>query len=96
MLQLPAAIEFINFIRSSDGYGKDVPIVWVSKFVGIGQDYVSKMDELIAELGGESAGLYRLNVTQNTGGAQYHPDVSGHEKAAEELLAFIESKNLLP
>jgi len=87
------AMEFISVVRSS--YGENMPIVWVSKFIGIGDKYVNAINQAIAELGGEGAGLYRLDVTQNTGGAQWHPDVSGHKKAAEELVKFIEDKEIL-
>jgi hypothetical protein len=86
----------IQFIRGSEGYGKDVPIVWVSKFVGIGSDYINAINQAIAELGGENSGLYRLDITQNTGGAQYHPNVAGHITASNELINFIDRKNLLP
>jgi len=85
--------DFISTVRAS--YGKDVPIVWVSRFVGIGDAHVAAIDSAISELGGENAGLYRLDVTRNTGGAQGHPTVAGHKKAASELVAYINSKSLL-
>lgn len=85
--------ELIGTVRGS--YGKNVPIVWVSRFVSIGDAYVAAIDSAIAALGGENAGLYRLDVTKNTAGAQGHPTVAGHEKAAAELVSFINSKNLL-
>ncbi len=97
--------KFIGMVR--EAYGKDVPIIWASKFVGIGDNYVAAFEEGIKnyaakKLGNcatvadaEAAGIYRINLTQNTGGAQWHPDVSGHTKAASELSAFIASKKIL-
>ena len=85
--------EFIQTVRGS--YGENMPIVWVSRFVGIGDAHVAAIDSAIASLGGESAGLFRVDVTKNTAGAQGHPTVAGHERAASELVAYIRSKNLL-
>ena len=60
---------------------------------GIKQYAVAKTGNSSAT--GESVGIYRLNVTQNTGGAQYHPNVAGHQTACNELLDFLDRKNLL-
>ena len=85
--------EFILFVRGA--YKKDIPIVWVSRFMRLGESYVGAIDEVISDMGGESAGIYRLDVTQSAGGAQGHPNVSGHATASNELVEFIKNKKLL-
>ena len=85
--------EFISLVRTS--YGKDIPIVWVSRFMLLGEKYIEAINKSIAELGGEEALIYRLDVTQSSGGAQGHPDVAGHAAACAELVEFIKSKKLL-
>ncbi len=98
--------KFIKYVR--DAYGEDVPIVWVSKFVYLSDAYVNAFEAGIMQyaatkLGGscatvaaaEAAGIYRINVTQNTGGAQGHPTVAGHTTAKNEIKQFIYTKNII-
>ena len=85
--------EFIGFVRSC--YGKDIPIVWVGRFMLLGEKYINAVDEVICELGGESAGIYRVDVPQSKGGAQGHPDIAGHAAAKDTLVRFIKENNLL-
>ena len=85
--------EFIALVRGS--YRKDIPIVWVSRFMFLGNSYVETIDKAIETLGGEAAKIYRLDVTPSNGGAHGHPDVAGHAVACRELVDFIKSKKLL-
>lgn len=81
--------EFIELVRFS--YGEDVPIIWAYGFVGT--FLYDSIKGAIDSLGGESADIYMCELPKDTGGAQYHPDVDGHVRAAETLLPEI--KNLL-
>ena len=85
--------EFVSLVRTS--YGKDIPIVWVGRFMYIGESYINAVDTAISELGGESAGIYRLDVPTSSGGAHGHPDIAGHAVASEMLVEFIKKNNLL-
>lgn len=87
------AKEFILFVR--DLYGKKIPIVWVSRFMFLGNSYVEAINRAVVTLGGEDALIYRLDVTPSDGGAHGHPDVAGHARAADELVEFIKNKGLL-
>ncbi len=83
----------INQVRGSYGAaGADIPIVWASKFVGIRQQYVDAIKEVLNTMGGEGAGLYYVEVTPNTAGGQAHPTVAGHTTACNELYDFIVTK----
>ena len=85
--------EFIAFVRSS--YGKAIPIVWVGRFMFLGERYINAVDTAIAELGGVDAKIYRLDVPTSSGGAHGHPDVAGHSAARDMLVEFIKENNLL-
>ena len=85
--------EFILFVRSS--YGKDIPIVWVGKFMFLGESYINAVDTAIEEIGGKRAQIYRLDVPTSSGGAHGHPDVAGHSVARDMLVEFIKENNLL-
>lgn len=85
--------EFIGFVRAC--YGKDIPIVWVGRLMPLGEKYIKLIDEVISELGGEDAGIYRIDVPQSTLGAHGHPDVAGHTVAKDVLVSFIREKELL-
>ena len=50
---------------------------------------------IIAEFGGEGAGIYTLQLTPNKLGAGNHPSLEAHYAASEQLTAFIKEKNLL-
>ena len=77
--------EFIKLVREC--YGKDVPIVWAYGFVGT--FLYDSIKGAIDTLGGENEKIYMCELSKNTGGAQYHPDVNGHKTAAAELLPTI-------
>jgi hypothetical protein len=85
--------ELISFIGTA--YGKNIPIVWVSRFMFFGEEYINAIDKTIADIGGESRGIYRLDVPTSSGGAHGHPDVVGHAVAREMLVEFIKEKNLI-
>ena len=85
--------ELIFFLRSS--YDKDIPIVWVGRFMRLGESYINAVDEAISCLGGENVGIYRLDVPTSAGGAQGHPDLAGHAVARDLLVQFIKENNLL-
>ena len=85
--------EFILFVRKA--YGKDIPIVWVGRFMYLGERYINAVDTAIAELSGEDAAIYRLDVPTSKGGAHGHPDIAGHTVASDMLVEFIKKNNLL-
>lgn len=83
--------ELILTIR--ENYGEQVPVIWAYNLGGYGCD--DWAFEAIDELGGEESELYCLKMTSNYDGANRHPSVEGHAIAADELVAFIEEKDLL-
>ena len=85
--------ELILFVRKA--YGKDIPIVWVGRFMFLGERYINAVDTAIAELSGEDAAIYRLDVPTSKGGAHGHPDIAGHTVASDMLVEFIKKNNLL-
>ena len=85
--------EFILFVRKA--YGQDIPIVWVGRFMYLGERYINAVDTAIAELSGEDAAIYRLDVPTSKGGAHGHPDIAGHTVASDMLVEFIKKNNLL-
>ena len=76
--------------------GENVPIVWV---VGMMTDQNAEtnqwLNEVFDELGGESAGLYRLLVDKNQTGGASHPSNASHRAVSQKLSAFVREKNLL-
>lgn len=85
--------ELILFVRKA--YRKDIPIVWVGRFMYLGERYINAVDTAIAELSGEDAAIYRLDVPTSKGGAHGHPDIAGHTVASDMLVEFIKKNNLL-
>ena len=79
------AEELILQVRES--YGSDVPIIWAQGMVG--EFLLDRIYAAINKLGGEDADIYTCTLPKNTGGAQWHPTVEGHEAAAEALLPVI-------
>ena len=77
--------EFIELVRAS--YGKDIPIIWAYGLVGT--FLYDNIKAAIDSLGGESAGIYMCELPENTGGAQYHPNVRGHREATAALLPTV-------
>ena len=85
--------ELVLFVRKA--YNKDIPILWLGKFMIIGSRYVEAIDRAIADLGGENAKIYRLDLTTCAGGAHGHPDIEGHKLACAQTVDFIRKNNLL-
>ncbi len=85
--------EFILFVRKS--YGKNIPIVWVGRFMYLGERYINAVDTAIGELGGTDALIYRIDVPTSDGGAHGHPNIEGHAVARDLLVEFIKKNNLL-
>jgi hypothetical protein len=87
------AKELIDYIRN--GYGKDVPIIWMHG--SRGNDFGNWLKEISDYYGGEAGGFYSLELGwRDYGvGAGGHPNVASHEANAESLLAFIKEKNII-
>ena len=84
-------LEFLTYIREL--YGQDVPIVWMYNMMTYGCFTWAR--PIIAEFGGESAGIYTLQLTPNKLGAGNHPSLEAHYAASEQLTQFIKDKKLL-
>ncbi len=82
--------DLIEYIRKR--YDRDIPIVWVYNMMGNG--YFTHTKVAIDEMGGEKAGLYYVQMTQNNGGGSGHPTGKAHAAAAERLVAFLKAKGL--
>ena len=84
----------INDIRK--GYGKDMPIIWAYDPDEGVPDYIK---EVLDSFGGESAGLYILELEWHSTGAYWgasgHPSKLAHQKHSELLVDLIKKKNLL-
>ena len=79
-----------------EAHGEDVNIVWVVGMMISKNANVNKwLNAVFTELGGESAGLYRLEVETNTSGEHGHPDASSHAAVSLALSQFIRDKGLL-
>ena len=83
--------ELILFLR--DFYGPDVPIVWMYNMMTYGCFTWAR--PVLAELGGEDAGLYAVQFTPNKQGAGNHPELAAHYAASEQLVQFIKDKQFL-
>lgn len=83
--------EFLTFIR--EFYGTDVPIVWMYNMMTYGCYTWAR--PILEEFGGESAGIYSVQLTPNKLGAGNHPELTAHYSASEQLVQFIKEKKLL-
>jgi hypothetical protein len=88
-----AVKSLINLIR--ENYGENVPIVYASGMLGRSGATWTAIDTAIAELGGESAGIYTVTLPGDAVGQSSHPSAQANANAANTLTAFIRSKNLL-
>lgn len=79
--------ELINLVRQT--YGTNVPIVWCYNMMSEGM--IAEAQQAIAGM----SNVYVCQLTRNRNGGSGHPDIAGHQTAAEELTAFIQSKGLL-
>ncbi len=81
--------EMLELVREKN---PTAPIVWI---YGMMTDNLNTMiEEIVAEYGGEEAGYYACELTTNTSGGGWHPNLAGQKKFADELVAFIQSKGL--
>ena len=87
-----AVKELINLIRSNYG---NVPIVYASGMLGRNSATWTAIDEAIAELGGENAGIYTVTLPGDGAGQSSHPSAQANVNAGNTLINFIKEKNLL-
>ena len=97
------AKEYLQFLKEK--HGDEVKIIWTYDISDDDPETLDKdetndcryqiVEEILAELGGEEAGLYICQVYTNRLGGQKHTDMAGHKTSAEGLLAFIEEKGIL-
>lgn len=93
-----AAEAFLKQIRAS--YGQDVPIVWVYSLM-IQDHHEAVIHAVINAMGGESNGLYYLEMVQGQNGGKgtetgtCHPSYGDHVINAERLTAFLREKGLV-
>lgn len=77
-------------------HGQNVKIVWVvGQMISKTANVNKWLNAVFDELGGESAGLYRIEVEKNTEGESSHPDLSSHKAVSLALSRFLREKNLL-
>ena len=73
----------------------DAKIVWVYGSMMTGSNLTSfekKVDTIINDLGGASAGFYSVKVPQNSSGANNsHPNVAAQAESATILADFIKN-----
>ena len=84
--------NMIHLLREK--YGTEVPIVLLTGYTA-GKYYNSSIPTIVADLGGESAGLYicklsNASATTAMGGDGTHPNIETSERMATELAAFLE------
>ena len=77
--------DLISFIRTS--YGKDVPIIWVYGMMADGRYQWVK--SVMDEMGGQSKGLYMVELIKNKEGGNGHPSATAHNIASQQLTGFI-------
>ncbi len=81
--------EMLELVREKN---PNAPIVWI---YGMMTDNLNTMiEEIVAEYGGEAAGYYACELTTNTSGGGWHPNLAGQKKFADELVAFIQANEL--
>lgn len=83
--------DLINYVR--DSYGEDIPIVWAHNMMG--GCCFEWTSVVLEEMGGESAGIYSIKLVANNAGGGGHPTLEAQKKAAEDLTAFINEKEIL-
>lgn len=83
----------VTMIREK--HGAKVPIIWMVGMmaeIGVCDYYVL---DVFTELGGNGAGLYTLQVTNNTAGTGGYPSKAAQEVVAAELNSYIQMRNFL-
>ena len=88
-LKRAGLVEMLQLVRAKN---PDAPIVWIHGMMTNGVS--SMIEEIVAEFGGEEAGYYACRLTQNNAGGGSHPSLSGQQKFADELVAFLTEKGL--
>ena len=83
--------ELIEFVRTS--YGKDMPIVWVYGMMSDGRYQWVK--SAMAEMGGESSGLYTFELVFNKEAGNGHPSLVAHNIAAQQLTGFLNNNDII-
>ena len=83
--------ELIAFIR--DSYNCDVPIVWAYGMMADG--HYQWVQSVLAEMGGEGAKLYSVELIRNKQGGNGHPSLDAHSIASQQLTGFITGKGLI-
>ncbi len=82
--------EFLDLVRAKNPNSK---IIWIYGMMK--DDDNARIPQIIENNGGAAAGLYSLELTTNTAGAGWHPSAAGQQAFANDLVAFINEKNLL-
>ncbi len=76
-------------------HGENVNIVWVTGQMIANNPVDGWLEEVFADLGGESAGLYIMETVSNRSGGDTHPNYANHKVTAEKLINFINDQDLL-
>ena len=81
--------EMLTLVRAKN---PNAPIVWI---YGMMTNNLNTMiEEIVAEYGGQEAGYYACQLTTNTSGGGWHPNLAGQKKFADELVDFIRENGL--
>ena len=84
----------ISEIRAA--HGQDVKIVWVvGQMIDKNENVNKWLKAVFDELGGEGAGLYRIEVETDVSGESKHPSLESHKAVSTALSRFLREKNLL-
>ena len=85
-------MTFVGEIR--EYYGKaDLPVVFITNAMNNG--FQTQVNEGVAELGGESAGVYVLKTTLNREGMGNHPNCAAQEATGKELASLLKAKGIV-
>ena len=76
----------------------NVKIVWAYGAMMSGDalaNFEEKLNTILTDMGGESAGYYAVKVAYDQSAGNGHPSAAGHTAAAEDLANFLTAKGLL-
>ncbi|MBR5134792.1 MAG: hypothetical protein IKV35_04275, partial [Clostridia bacterium] len=82
-----------NLMQMAKNYNQGAPVVWCTGLMGT--FYATEVKAAIAELGGEAAGYYFLELPKGMGGAVSHPTAAQQAAAGVVLTDFLKN-NILP
>lgn len=68
------------------------PVVWIYNMMTDGVN--GMIEDIVKAFGGEKAGYYACRLTRNTAGANWHPNLAGQQRFADELVDFLLDKEL--